>query len=185
MILFASRRSRFAVLAVAALGLSAGRLSAGEIADRAAEADSLIAAGKPGEALTAFDKAAQAFWDASPLQFRVALLADEVGGFGDYKVTLYVEPVGFGTQQIGDDIKSALAADIEIRTPGGLVLAKADNFGGVEWTGKRREVNATITLPLPKLKPGDYQLVVTFRDLYSPKKATETLPFSIAEDVEQ
>ena len=49
-------------------------------------------------------------------------------------LTLYVEPVGFGTQQIGDDIKSALAADIEIRTPGGLVLAKADNFGGVEWS---------------------------------------------------
>ena len=51
--------------------------------------------------------------------------------------------------------------------------------------GKRREVNATITLPLPKLKPGDYQLVVTFRDLCSPKTATETLPFSIAEDIEQ
>ena len=112
MILFASRRSRFAVLAVVALGLSVGEASAGEIADRAAEADSLIATGKPAEALSAFDKAAQAFWDASPLQFRVALLADEVSGFGAYKphgdlpfkegdkLTLYVEPVGFGTDRL-------------------------------------------------------------------------------------
>jgi hypothetical protein len=195
--LFASRWSRFAVLAVAALSLSWGRADAGEIADRAAEADSLIAVGKPAEALTAFDKAAEAFWDASPLQFRVALLADEVSGFGAYKahgdapfkegdkLTLYVEPVGFGTQQVGNDVRSALAADVEIHTPGGLVLAKAENFGGVEWTGKRREVHATVTVPLPKLKPGEYQLVVTFRDLYSPKTATETLPFTIAEDIEQ
>ena len=42
-----------------------------------------------------------------------------------------------------------------------------------------REVHATVKLPLPKLKPGDYQLLMTLRDQGSPKTATTTLAFSI------
>ena len=73
-----------------------------------------------------------------------------------------------------------IAADIEIHTPGGLVLAKSADFGRLEWhaRSKTREVHATLKLPLPKLKPGDYQLLMTLRDQGSPKTATVTLPFS-------
>ena len=36
----------------------------------------MLAAGKSADALAAFDKAAAAFWVASPLQFRVVSFAD-------------------------------------------------------------------------------------------------------------
>ena len=42
------------------------------------------------------------------------------------------------------------------------------------------EVHATIALPLPSLKPGDYELLLTLRDQGSDKTATVTLPFAVA-----
>jgi hypothetical protein len=167
---------------------------AGEISDRAAEAERLLADGKPAEAQAAFDKAAAAFWIASPLQLRVATFADEVKGFGNYTphagtafkpgdtLLIYLEPIGYAFTPEGDGFKVAIADDMEIRTPGGLILAKSANFGRLEWQArsKTREVHATLKLPLPKLKPGDYQLLVTLRDQGSPKSTTVTLPFSVA-----
>ena len=167
---------------------------AGEIADRAAEAERLLGDGKPADAQAAFDKAAAAFWIASPLQLRVAAFADEVKGFGNYTphigttfkpgdtLLIYLEPIGYAFTAEGDGFKVAIAAEMEIRTPGGLILAKSADFGRLEWSArsKTREVHATLKLPLPKLKPGDYQLLVTLRDQGSPKSVTVTLPFSIA-----
>jgi len=73
-------------LAAAAIGLClCGFLPAmaGPVADGAAEAETLMSAGKAEDALGAFDKAAAAFWVSSPLQLRKAIFADSIGGFGD------------------------------------------------------------------------------------------------------
>ncbi len=166
---------------------------AGEISDRAAEAEQLLGQGRPAEAQAAFDKAAAAFWIASPLQLRVATFADEVKGFGNYTphagttfkpddaVLVYLEPIGYAFTPEGDLFKVRIAVDVEIHTPGGLILAKSPDFGRLEWSArsKTREIHATLKLPLPKLKTGDYQLFVTLRDQGSPKTATVTLPFSV------
>ena len=115
-------------------------------------------------------------------------------GFGQYaprgdkmfkpgeRATIYLEPFGYGFAETGDGFEVALASDIEIRTPGGLILAKAADFGSLEWSGreKSREVHATIGIDLPQLKPGDYEIVLTLRDKTGPKTTTATLPFSVA-----
>ena len=168
---------------------------AGPVADRAAEAEASLSTGNAVAALAAFDAAAAAFWDAVPLQLRVVAFADDVKGFGNYQprtgstfrhgdtLKIYFEPYGFGFTPDGDGFKSALAVDVEVQTPGGLVLGKAADVTRLEWSGraKMHEVHATVALPLPELKPGDYKLIVTLRDQASPKTASAELPFSVAE----
>jgi hypothetical protein len=186
-------------VAAATIGLAgSGALPvavAGEITEHAADADDLLQQDKPGEALNAFERAVEAFWTAAPLQFRIALLADSVAGFGDYQprgeaafragetVTAYLEPVGYGFTRTGDAFVAAFDVDLEIRTPGGLVLAKSEDFGRPAWRGRTRsrEVHAAIGVALPDLKPGDYQLLLTLNDAASGKSATATLAFSIVE----
>lgn len=154
----------------------------------------MLGAGKPADALAAFDKAAAAFWIASPLQLRVVAFADAVKGFADYQprkeatfkkgetMLLYLEPFGFGFAPGGDGFRSAIAADVELRTPGGLILGKAEDFARLEWTGrsKMHEVHATIAMPVPDIKPGDYRLLIKLKDQVAPKSATLELPFTIA-----
>jgi hypothetical protein len=180
-------------IALAAFAGLATPAVAGPVADQAAEAETLMNAGNPQEALGVFDKAAAAFWVSSPLQLRKALFAENISGFGQYtplagatfspgsRVTVYLEPFGYAFVEDGDSFRIALAADLQIRTPGGLILAKADDFGGIEWSGrvKSREVHAQVGIDLPDLKPGNYELVLTLRDKSSPKTTTTTLPFSV------
>ena len=181
--------------AIAVVSLWALPAAAGDVTDQAAEAENLLAAGKADEAEAAFGKAFAAFWTASTLQFHVALFADSVAGFGKYQpraadqpfkpgdnLLVYLEPINYGFTADGDLFRVALTADIEIRTPGGLTLAKAGDFGRMEWSGraKTHEVHATISFPVPDLKPGDYQLLVTVHDQGSPKTATLTFPFAVA-----
>jgi len=187
-----------ALAAIAALAAAAGlpgfAAAAGPVAEQASEAEAMMTNGNPQDALAMFDKAAGAFWVSSPLQLRKVLFADSVAGFGQYSpradavfragehATIYLEPFGYAFAEDGDMFKVALAADLQIRTPGGLILAKADDFGGLEWSGraKSREVHAQVGIDLPQLKPGSYELVLTLRDKSSPKTTTATLPFSVA-----
>jgi hypothetical protein len=185
---------RIVLAAVVAGGLAAGAPAlAGDMAEQAAEAESLLSAGKPAEALAAADKAVDAFWTASPLQLRQALFAAKVDGFANYEpradqpfhvgdeLLVYLEPLGYAFTADGDGFKSALAADIEIRTPGGITLAKSQDFSRLEWSGRSRlhEVHATLRFPLPSLKAGTYELRLTLRDQGSDKSTTATLPFSV------
>lgn len=168
---------------------------AGEIADQAVRAETLLSRGYSAPALAAFDQSVAAFWSASPLQLRTVTFAETVKGYADYTprpaqpfrpsetMTIYLEPFGFGFAPTSDGFRSAINADIQIRTPGGLILAEAENFVALEWLGRsqRREVQASIKLPLPALKPGEYLLDLTLRDQESPKSTSTTLPFSVAE----
>lgn len=174
----------------------ASAAQAGPIADNAADAETRAAAGDGAGAVAAFDAAADAFFDAAPLTFRVATFAADVTGFGKYTpladaafhaggaVTVYLEPVGYGFTRDGDGYRVSYGTALEIRTPGGLVLGKTDDFGTLSWSGrgKSHEVQAVLNVTLPTaLKPGDYELLLTLKDEASAKSATATLPFTIAE----
>ncbi len=175
-------------------GLSASA-SAGAITDFARNADDLLAEGKPAEAVGAFDQAADAFWAASPLQFRVASFAASVKGFGQYEpradasfragetATVYLEPVGYGFAGADTSFTVGFTTAIEIQTAGGIRLAKADDFGKLEWQGRARNyaVPAVVNVTLPTLKTGDYKLLLTLTDAATGKQASVTLPFTIAE----
>jgi len=187
---------RFALAALATIGpaLAATAASAGDIADKAGQAESLLSAGKPQEALAAFDAATGDFWAALPLSARVATFVDSVDGYGNYHalaeasfkpgdtVKIYVEPVGYGFSEEGSAFRATLAADLEVKTPGGLIFGKASDFARLTWSSREKlyQVHATIASPLPALKPGDYVLSLTLRDLNSPKTATISLPFKVA-----
>ncbi len=187
---------------IAAAGLAlfiAGSLttaaSAGAIINFATDADNLLLQGKPAEALSAFDRASDAFWAASPLQFRVAVFATSVKGFGQYEplteasfhsgdtATVYLEPVGYGFTGDAPSYAVTLTTGIEIRTAGGILLAKTDNFGSLTWQGraKSHEIHAAVNVTLPTLKAGNYTLVLTLTDGATAKHASVTLPFTIVE----
>ena len=181
------------IAAASASATMASGAYAGEIGQYAAEADVLLQQGKPQEALDAFDLATDAFWQASPLQFRTATLVEAAAAFGNYTpradaafrsgetAMVYLEPVGYGFIQDDASLSVAFTTGLEIRTPGGLILAKADDFGDLEWRGrtKTREFHATVAVALPDLKPGDYVVRLTLADRASAKSATVTMPFSI------
>jgi hypothetical protein len=191
----AGLRTASIAAAVLAACVSAKPATAGEVADKAALAETLLDRGYAEAGLAAFDKAADAFWKASPLQLRVITFADSVSGYGDYAprpdsvfrngdtLRIYLEPVGYGFSPDGDGVTAAIAVDVEIRTPGGLILGSADDLVRLEWTGKRpmHEVQASVALPLPDLKPGAYELLLTLRDQGSSKVKDVTLPFTVAE----
>ena len=190
------RKWRLAALGVAAaivVAASAGA-RAGEIADRAVEAEALLQQGKAADALAAFDKAADAFWGAMPFQIRTALFANSVAGFGRFEprpdasyrsgdtATIYLEPVAYGFAGGSDQVTVSFTVGIEVRTPGGLTLAKADDIGRVEWQGRSRsrEVHTAVNVTLPALKAGSYRLLVTLTDAATGKTATAELPFKVA-----
>jgi hypothetical protein len=179
----------------AALGATPSAV-AGEIADKAALAETLVGRGYGEAALAAFDKSTAAFWDASPLQLRVIALADSVAGYGNYVtrpdsvfrsgdiLRLYFEPVGYSFMPAGNGVHAAISVDVEIRSPGGLIFGSAEDFVRLEWKGRTamHEVHASVAMPLPgNLKPGEYLLLLTLRDQGSAKTQDVTLPFSIIE----
>jgi hypothetical protein len=168
---------------------------AGPIADKASEAESLIGSGDAAGALGAFDAATEAFWEASPLQFRVATFADSISGFADFAarpdgtpfhpgdtMQIYLEPVGYGFATDGGATRASFSIGTEIRQ-GDVVLGKTDDLGKFAWqgTGKNYAIDATISMTLPALKPGDYTLLLTVTDDASGKSATTPLGFSIVE----
>jgi len=187
--------ARTAAMAAVAAAIIASGARAGDISQQAAAADNLLQAGKPEAALAAFDLATDAFWRASPLLLRTATFANSVGGFGRYEprqeanfrsgetATVYLAPVGYGFVEDAPSWRVALTTGLEIRTPGGLILARTDDFGDLAWQGRTRshEVHAAIAVALPDLKPGDYVLRLTLTDRASAKSASVMLPFAIVE----
>ena len=191
------RRQVAAGIVAVAAGLAGptAAADAGAITEYAADADDLLQLGKVREALDAFDRATNAFWQAAPLDFRVVTFVDSVTAFGKYTprasadfragetATVYLEPIGYGFTVDQASFRMALTTGLEIRTPGGLILARSDDFGDLEWRGrtKSREVHAAIRIALPELKPGDYVVRLTLGDRATAKSATAVMPFAIVE----
>lgn len=181
-----------AVAVAIALAAAPPAALAGEVADRAAAAEAHAAAGNSADAIATFDAAHEALWSTLPLSFRIAVFADGVTAFGKYEpasgpvhpgdtLTIYLEPVGYGFQTAGALNRVSLTPSIEIRTPGGLILGETSGAGKLTWEGraKSREVHAALSVALPDLKPGDYELLVKLVDDATGKEATVTLPFTV------
>jgi hypothetical protein len=168
---------------------------AGPISDDASQAESLLGSGKAADALAAFDQATDAFWNAAPLLFRNILFVDSVSGYGRYQPhqgatykagetpAIYFEPVGYGFSNVDGNSRIGIKTGLEIRTPGGLILAKTDDFGELEWKGlaKSHEFYGSLSVALPALKPGNYELLLTITDEASSKSTVATLLFDIAD----
>jgi hypothetical protein len=168
---------------------------AGEVADKAAEAETLLGSGNAAGGFEALNAAVDAFWTAAPLTLRQVYFAapDNAGvaakrpdgPFRPHEAArIYIEPVGYGFTAAGGIFTIDLKTGIEIRTPGGLILAKSEDFGHLEWKGpiRDRTFNGWIGVDLPELKAGNYEFLLTVTDEASGKSATATLPFSVASD---
>jgi hypothetical protein len=190
------RLARLAGLTLAGglLLATANGASAGPVVDAAAQAESLLGTGKSAGALTAFDQVTDAAWAALPFQFRNILLVDQVSGYGRYQPhqgstykagdtpVIYFEPVGYGFGDVDGLSRIGIRTGLEIRTPGGLVLAKTDDFGELEWKGlaKSHEFYGSLSVALPDLRPGNYELILTLTDETFGKTTATTLLFDIA-----
>ena len=97
-------------------------------------------------------------------------------------VTVYLEPVAYGFSGDAPLLTVAFTVGIEVRTPGGLTLARADDIGRVTWQGRvrSREIHTAVNVTLPALKSGSYKLLVTLSDAATGKSATADLPFRLA-----
>ena len=189
----ASRISGIA-MAGALLFAVSGAALAGEIADKAAEAETLLQAGKPVEAQAAIEAAVEAFWKAAPFTLKNARFVDEAKGYGDYvahagstfapssTLQIYVEPQGFGSAEVDGGHKIAFASDVEIRNAGGQILTRSAAPALLEKTSrnKNREFQITVGFQLPALKPGDYVLVLTVTDQATGRSAPVELPFTVS-----
>jgi len=173
--------------------IAAGTVAAGEIADAATEAETLLTNGAPGEAWEVFDRATELFWAEAPLAFRRVLLAENVSGFGRFerrentnfsagdRLTVYLEPIGYGWTAIGDDFRVRFVVDIEIASIENGVIAVEADFAIVEYLGKTRsrDFQATIAMTIPQLPAGGYELRLTFRDAATGKIATAPIGFGV------
>jgi hypothetical protein len=182
--------------AVAATGIVlclATAAVAGEVANKAAEAEALLQTGQAGPAFEALSDAVDSFWASAPLTIKQAYFVTGEDGArfsprpdGPFRsgetARVHLEPLGYGFSEDSGAFRIVLSTSIEIRTPGGLILAKTGNFGRLEWTGpaKSRTFNGRVGIDLPELKAGDYELLLTVNDEATHKTASVTLPFSVA-----
>jgi hypothetical protein len=172
----------------------AGSAPAGEIADKAARAESLAADGKYLEAIDALSQAATSLWDKSPLSFRKILwVAEPPSGFGVYNpretnvykagdnMIAYAEPVGYGWKKAGDIWQTDLAADVTIKTKDGKHIYSKKDFSklGVSSRARNREFMTRFTFTLDGMSAGEYMVDVTLRDLVSGKNGMFSLPVVI------
>jgi hypothetical protein len=183
------------LLSVSLVAATAASASAGEVADAAAQAEGMLAAGNPADIWRAFERATELFWAEAPLTFRTAILADDVTGYGQYRprqgngfapgdtLTAYLEPVGYGWTAIGEEYRIRFTVDVVIATAGGDVIADDAGFAVVERVARTRsrEFEATVRLTLPGLTAGAYVLSLTFHDASTGKSATATIPFGVSE----
>jgi len=174
-----------AATAAAFAMLSAATAKADDVADMALEAETLLRSNEPATAFDAMDAAVDAFWRAAPLIIKDARFdpkRDSASFAPSEQVAIHLRPLGYGFEIGGDSNRIVLDADIEIRTPGGLVLAQSDDFGRLEWTGqgKNRNFAGRISIEMPDLAVGDYELKLTLNDQATQKTASVVLPFNIS-----
>lgn len=174
-----------------------GLAPAGEIADRAARAESLAADGKYVEALETLDQAATSLWNKSPLSFRKVLwVADPPMGFGVYnprktnvykagdKMIVYCEPIGIDSKWVGGmdgAWQYEFALDLTVKTKDGRQVYSQANIGKHEGVSRvrTRQLMCRVDITLTNIPDGEYTVEVTLRDSASGKHGMFSLPFVI------
>lgn len=179
----------------AAFVLAAAAAWAGEIADRAAEAEKRLSEGDAGGAVVALDAATEAFWSAMPLLVRKAELADSIAGYGIYtrrqpapfapgsSLLIYVEPLGYGygKDALGN-VEMGFDIDLRLSPEGGddIVVTDLAEVTLASLT-RNREMFFKLTLNLDRevLSAGRYKAEFTLRDRHSTKRASFPIQFEI------
>jgi hypothetical protein len=174
-----------AMMTAVGLLLAAAPAGAGEVADLAGKAEELLQAEEPATAFDAMEAAVDAFWREAPLIIespRFVPEADSATFAPGERVAIHLQPLGYGFD-ITDDgsFRISLSTGVEIRSPGGLIFAQSEDFGRLQWTGpgKNRAFAGRLSIDMPDLKPGDYELLLTVTDDATDKMANVTMPFSI------
>lgn len=190
------RARLFVCAAAAVMAATPAGSSAGEAADAMRDAGRMLADGDVDAAIAGLDAAVAAFWAALPLHVRVATFVapGSVTAFSQYRpadatfrvgdvMSVYLEPVGYGLLPAGANQAVDIGAGLTIRSPGGIVYAKAADFARFGWKGRTgtREFHGTLSVEVPQLKPGAYELAIDLRDAATGKAASVTLPFTVAE----
>ena len=176
---------RFLALALAT-SLLALPAHSGEIADKATEAESLLAAGDDAGAIAAARDAFAKAWDATTglAIGETALIAEPASGYGIYNpregdkfkigepVLIYAEPMGFGYGSPGEGLYSiGFFVDLKVMTEAGEVLGDLQNLTELDLTSRypNREFQANLTYNLTGVPAGRYTLQTTLRDKNSAK----------------
>jgi hypothetical protein len=166
---------------------------AGPIVDAATRAEALQAEGKTVEALEALEEAASALWEEAPLAFRTVMVVDSTGADGvrteradstfrpDEKMTVYVEPVGYGFGAPNSPGTVGFTVDLVIENMTGQVLVDAEDAFtvGASTSGNNRDFGMTLSVAVPFIRPGDYKAVFNVDDRNSAKSATFEVPFTV------
>lgn len=176
------------LIALTAIFALTSAAESAEVSAKAAEAENLLQSGQAAAAFEAMDTAVDAFWSEAPLILAKARIVTDGPAASTptitpaKPVTVHVEPRGYGFREADGEFRIGLSFGTEIRTPGGLILAKSDDLGRLQWSGpfKNRAFSGRITIDMGEMKPGDYELWLTLTDDASGKDASATLPFSIA-----
>jgi hypothetical protein len=168
--------------------------AAGPVVDAATRAEALQADGDTVGALDALDEAVSIIWEDGPLAFRNVTLVDTASGYGVYemranptfrpdeKLTVYVEPVGFGYGSADGAASIGFTADLAIENATGQVLSETDDVFSLSAAGARgkREFYMALTFTVPYLRPGEYKAIFDVHDQNSDKSGTFEVTFNIA-----
>jgi len=176
-------------IALTALMIAGSAACAGEIADKAAEAEKALQSGDAAGALEKFRGAEEALWTAMPLAVMNVKQVDSASGFGIYseranhiykpgeKVVLYMEPVGYGYGSDGlGNSQIALSVDLTVLSAAGEKLGTFEKIGAVQVASRshNRELFFKLDLSLDGLPPGKYRCDFLMHD----QNSTKTAPFS-------
>lgn len=159
---------------------------AGEIADKAAEAEAMLASGDDVGAVAAARDVFAAVWDSTTgLAFgETLLLAEPAAGYGIYNprdtdrfkigepVLIYAEPIGFAHGSAGEGLFAiGFFVDLKVATEAGEILGELQNLTELDLASRypNREFQANLTYNLEGLGVGRYVLTTTLRDKYSAK----------------
>ncbi|UDL87531.1 hypothetical protein LGH82_20335 [Mesorhizobium sp. PAMC28654] len=180
---------------VLALMVSAPAALAGEISDRATEAEKLLQSGDSAGALEKFRSAEDALWQAMSLAIMNVKQVDSATGFGIYseranhtykpgeKIFLYMEPVGYGYGSDGlGNSQIALSVDLTVVSESGENLGTFEKIGSVKVASRshNRELFFKLDLSLDGLPPGKYRCDFVMHDENSNKTAPFTTDIEIA-----
>jgi hypothetical protein len=188
---------KFAAAALAALIISTSTAAfAGEIADKAAEAEKALQANDGAGALAKFRDAEEALWKAMPLQVMNVKHITAASGFGIYnerpnhiykpgeEIVLYMEPVGYGYGSDGlGNSQMALYVDLTVLSDSGEKLGTFEKLGRIQLASRshNREMFFKLNVSLDGVPPGKYRADFLMHDENSQKTAPFTTDFEIAQ----
>lgn len=179
------------------LSLMAGPAAAGQLADAAAKAEALAAAGNTAGAHDVMRAAISDFSATLPFSIGKAAFVTAVpAGYEMYdpkqgtvfkpgeSLVSYIEPVGLSWKPatVAGKIQTHFTVDLDILSASGEVLASQKAFGDFTFTGflRNQEIYATLTTDVSGAAAGDYILRFHFNDLNSGKSTSVDQKFTIA-----